>query len=287
MNSQDLLKIPTNTTAFPFQKYSIKQGEPEPKRRKTNEDDTKTDFEDSRKQIQVKTYEKRNSDECWFCLSNTNLERHLIVTVGKYFYLAMAKGGLNDDHILIVSVQHNIASTLYLDQPSRDELLSWKESVRSYYDSKGFSTIFYEHFAPRDKGVSHHLHMQVVPIPKNLTPDDVSETLRYMGNKYRMRWRFLNDYNRVKEEVGLNEPFFALELPGFNEKNNNVMVTRIEGKIPFQFGRQVLIQILKCPEKEDWKSCVYPQRVEVRITTSFRDNFTPFDFTRNQEEKET
>jgi len=59
------------------------------------------------------------------------------------------------------------------------------------------------------------------------------------------------------------------------------MVSRLEGRIPFQFGRQALVQLLKCPEREDWKSCALPQRVEVRITTSFRDNFAPYDLTRN------
>ena len=30
--------------------------------------------------------------QCWFCLSNPNLEKHLIVTVGEEIYLAVAKG---------------------------------------------------------------------------------------------------------------------------------------------------------------------------------------------------
>jgi hypothetical protein len=68
---------------------------------------------------------------CWFCLkspegNNENMsidnlffflkkfrsfskvEKHLIIAVGDEAYVAMAKGGLVEDHLLIVAVEHSL-----------------------------------------------------------------------------------------------------------------------------------------------------------------------------------
>lgn len=59
------------------------------------------------------------SGPCWFCLGSPEVERHLVVSVGKKgkAYLAMPKGLLTDGHILILPVQH-AASSIGLDEAS-------------------------------------------------------------------------------------------------------------------------------------------------------------------------
>lgn len=67
------------------------------------------------------------SRECWFCLQNPNCDAHLVVSVGavrpecpgccgvpcaalsdatQEMYLALAKGGVVDEHLLIVPIYH-------------------------------------------------------------------------------------------------------------------------------------------------------------------------------------
>jgi hypothetical protein len=41
---------------------------------------------------------------CWFCLSNVGVEKHLVIAIGDSCYLALAKGGLTQDHVLILPV---------------------------------------------------------------------------------------------------------------------------------------------------------------------------------------
>lgn len=41
---------------------------------------------------------------CWFCLSNVDAEKHLIVTVGSSCYMAMPKGPLTEDHVMVMSI---------------------------------------------------------------------------------------------------------------------------------------------------------------------------------------
>lgn len=31
-------------------------------------------------------------NDCWFCLSSTNVEKHLVVTIGEEMYVVLAKG---------------------------------------------------------------------------------------------------------------------------------------------------------------------------------------------------
>ncbi|KAH9519188.1 hypothetical protein Btru_074929 [Bulinus truncatus] len=47
------------------------------------------------------------SGPCWFCLGSPEVEKHLVVSVGDQVYLALAKGGVVDDHVLIIPVYHH------------------------------------------------------------------------------------------------------------------------------------------------------------------------------------
>ncbi|KAL9978838.1 hypothetical protein ACROYT_G016409 [Oculina patagonica] len=43
---------------------------------------------------------------CWFCLGSPEVEKHLVVSVGDDSYVALAKGGLVPDHVLICPIAH-------------------------------------------------------------------------------------------------------------------------------------------------------------------------------------
>ncbi len=61
---------------------------------------------------------KRAADgSCWFCLSNPNLETHLLISIGKSIYMALGisnctqsvihfkpKGPLVDEHVILVPI---------------------------------------------------------------------------------------------------------------------------------------------------------------------------------------
>lgn len=56
---------------------------------------------------------------CWFCLASPEVEKHLVVSVGTYAYLALAKGGLVSEHLLILPITH-FQSTPDLDDDCRE-----------------------------------------------------------------------------------------------------------------------------------------------------------------------
>ena len=41
---------------------------------------------------------------CWFCLASPEVEKHLIVSVGDESYVALAKGGIDWNNLLIVPI---------------------------------------------------------------------------------------------------------------------------------------------------------------------------------------
>ena len=46
------------------------------------------------------------SVDCWFCLSSPKVEKHLVVSIGDEVYLALAKGPLVPEHVLILPITH-------------------------------------------------------------------------------------------------------------------------------------------------------------------------------------
>lgn len=48
---------------------------------------------------------KPHSD-CWFCLANPSVQKHLVLAANAHAYLALAKGGIVPQHILLLPVQH-------------------------------------------------------------------------------------------------------------------------------------------------------------------------------------
>ena len=60
---------------------------------------------------------KTRPGACWFCLSNPDVDKQLIVSIGEECYLALAKGGFDAFHVLLVPIQHcPTSSSLLLEQ---------------------------------------------------------------------------------------------------------------------------------------------------------------------------
>ena len=123
---------------------------------------------------------KQKGSKCWFCLSNPDVASHLIVTVLDDVYVALAKGGLNEGHLLVVPVNlankvAHLASTRQLELVESSEgknatgiqkdLKRVEDLVAKMEYDKGNSLVCFEVFIggdQTDKNVRlHHLHFQV------------------------------------------------------------------------------------------------------------------------------
>ena len=102
---------------------------------------------------------------CWFCLGNGK-DPHLVISIGKHIYLALAKGGLLAEHVIIIPKAH-----LYHSLDSRlggevvKEIDLYKLSLkRMFKEEMGHVMYVYER-AIETRGGKAHMHMQIHVIP--------------------------------------------------------------------------------------------------------------------------
>lgn len=88
-----------------------------------------------------------------------------MISVGNESYLALAKGGLVDDHLLILPIEHH-QSTLSLPESALEEISKFKEALIKYFQEQNRTPIFFE----RNFKTSH-CQINVVPIPVNATKE--------------------------------------------------------------------------------------------------------------------
>ena len=105
MRMSELLMRTTDETLSPYPSSMLQNN---PRKRK----DEKTQFfydMDSKddKKKKKKTKMEFDQNKCWFCLSSQDVSKHLVISVGKEIYLALAKGGVVDDHFLISPIMHH------------------------------------------------------------------------------------------------------------------------------------------------------------------------------------
>jgi len=101
--------------------------------------------------------------DCWFCLATEHVSTHLILSVGSETYLALAKGALNDEHVLILPIVH-VSSSLDLTAEQRAEVDRYKLALRKYYRSEGLECVMYERFIPTR--AAQHMHIQIIPLTR-------------------------------------------------------------------------------------------------------------------------
>lgn len=101
-----------------------------------------------------------DQEKCWFCLSSAKVSQHLVISVGKKVYLALAKGGIVDDHFLILPVAHHQNSASLPDDVAQ-EMQAYKEAVAKYYSATDRVPVFFDR-----NFKSSHCQVQAVPIPK-------------------------------------------------------------------------------------------------------------------------
>ncbi|XP_055280861.1 CWF19-like protein 1 isoform X2 [Moschus berezovskii] len=92
---------------------------------------------------------------CWFCLASPEVEKHLVVNIGTHCYLALAKGGLSDDHVLILPIGH-YQSVVELSAEVVEEVEKYKATLRRFFRSRGKRCVLFER-----NYKSHHLQLQI------------------------------------------------------------------------------------------------------------------------------
>ncbi|XP_012992778.2 CWF19-like protein 1 isoform X1 [Esox lucius] len=210
------------------------------------------------------------SGPCWFCLASPQVEKHLVISIGTHCYMALAKGSLTPQHVLVLPIGH-YQSVVELSSDVVEELDRYKKAVRTFYKSKGQRCVLFER-----NYRSQHLQLQVVPVPENkCTSEDIKEAFMVHAQEQNMELMEIPQHTDLKQIAPPGTPYFYVELDS-GEK----LFYRIQKNFPLQFGREVLASeaLLNIPERADWRECKQSREEEDSLSKQLRDDFQPYDF---------
>ena len=247
-------------------------------------------FEKSRKRSSVKEYDttskrsrlnspigskqfklkKEMIDSCWFCLSSPDVEKHLVVHIQTLTYLALAKGALHRDHVLILPISH-IAAVNEAPSEVMEELVKYKFMLKSYFKSKGFGIILYER-----NFKSNHLQIQAVPVPEHLSVDILKAVCIEYCKDAGFEFTPLTTNTLLSDVVGPGYPYLHIEF-----SDGSSLLHHIRQRFDIHFARRILCdeRILNQPDNIDWKKCIISKQEETELAKSFRQLFKAADLT--------
>ncbi|KAG9021845.1 hypothetical protein FRB95_001263 [Tulasnella sp. JGI-2019a] len=223
--------------------------------------------------------------DCWFCLSNPRVTKHLIVSIGGECYVTLPKGQLpptspgttsgvpGGGHVLIIPISHYPtlqAVPAELAIPVISEIERYKSALRGVYAKYGCVAVALE--VARLSGRGGHAHIQVIPVPETLA-DQVEQQFLKDGKAAGLGWE--DDADAALEHAAkTNGNYFKVDLP-----DGKKMVHVMKPGQPFslQFGRTTVANLLGLQDRGDWKACNQTEAEEKADATAFKKAFAPFD----------
>ncbi|XP_057323996.1 CWF19-like protein 1 [Microplitis mediator] len=201
--------------------------------------------------------------KCWFCLSSPEINKNLIILIGNQVYITLAKGGLVDDHFLILPISH-YQSLVTLPENIEKEIDTAKEILTRYFSHSGRIPVFFER-----NYKSSHCQLQVIPIAQNLEPH-LKSTFQEVAEMENIQFHTINC---LKEAALPGVTYFFVQLPS-GEK----IFHKIGKNFPLQFGRQVLASqnLLNLNDRIDWKECLKSKDDEMKLAAEVRNKFQTY-----------
>ena len=238
--------------------------------------------------LERKHFPPDSRTDCWFCLASPTCEKHLITGVYDECYVAMPKGPIHPGHVLCVPVTHSSRGAWMLS--CRGELYDSIKSKLQLHASQVYDCdLFVFERAMETKG-GYHTHVQCVPVPRGLQ-SPIQTFLLAHAKACGFELRPIESDLGVATLMKDDGDYFYVELIGdsyqvrylYQRSNNNDIRTASSrssvgvGRVPLQFGREVLAAVLKNPDFAHWKSCVVDKEKETELAKDFRTSFAPFD----------
>ncbi|GAA5987164.1 hypothetical protein JCM11641_002151 [Rhodosporidiobolus odoratus] len=238
-------------------------------------------------------------DDCWFCLSNPKVTKHLIASIGSEVYLTLPKGQVcsvdsspvpGGGHVLLIPIAHyptlrSIPTDLA--PPVLEEVELYKQALKKCYASFGAEMVCFE--VARAGARGGHAHVQICPIPASLT-SEASSTFETQAQKYGYDLEEItstSDFYAKANEDGKGCEYFKVDLPDgrslvhwIKPGGNGAQQQGAggpKGGFSLQFGRETLAILLHAPDRADWKKCVKDDQVEKKDCQEFKKAFKSFD----------
>mmetsp|Transcript_112665 Transcript_112665/g.318305 ORF Transcript_112665/g.318305 Transcript_112665/m.318305 type:complete len:659 (-) Transcript_112665:313-2289(-) len=222
--------------------------------------------------------------ECWFCLVNPKVEKHMIIAATTDVYIACARGPVNPMHVLVLPVKH--APCFAACPRELQEALSIQiGAIRKMCHEADQDCLVWERWIPMGISAANHMQIQVLPVDRKRAGDarsvlEVIAKKRLDGAKFRRITAHREVVEHAKDDSGT--PYIYFEIPGDNTAKGRQIERFVYAgspggpRLPMNIGREVACELLGCEGKLDWKQCQEDKSVEKRLAESFRAKFKAF-----------
>lgn len=195
---------------------------------------------------------------CWFCLSNPKLEKHLLVHIGEDLYLAMPKGSVSSDSLMILPITHMQSLIQFTDAMWKELHHMLNNVLKPVFAKENKSLLLMERFIYSNR-VPVHCYLNVVPIDNNsITSDVIAAKFETMGNEKHIQFTTVTEENEnlCHEYIGSliegrceNTSYLWVKLP-----DGRKLVHRIvDFRTCSNFGREVCISLLQSKAELHWR----------------------------------
>ncbi|KAL8272676.1 hypothetical protein Esti_003380 [Eimeria stiedai] len=217
--------------------------------------------------------------DCWFCLANPQVEKHMIVDIGDLVYSAIPKGGLVPQHLLLVPIAH-VPSLAYADEATCREASLTIARLRGAFRKAGLDLVVYERYVPMKATRAMHSQLHVIPCKRS----DSLRASEFFEKRARRAGLSLQKLSASSDVDSLRElakdprlGYFYVEIPGVCTARGpsidrflHVQSAGDGGKIPMNFGREVMAELLGEKAKVSWQACVVSRDEEERLAAELR-----------------
>ncbi|EGV66857.1 hypothetical protein CANTEDRAFT_112362 [Yamadazyma tenuis ATCC 10573] len=222
---------------------------------------------------------KVSPQNCFFCLSNPNVETHMIITIGQLVYMTVAKGPLTrsnasmpfSGHGIITPVDHMSKNTKEVDAEMNEfEVKLFHKFKQNYPD---FVLVVFD--LNLEKNV--HYHRQFLPIHNKFLEEDkfskvLEEKAQTNNEKYNKNHKL--EFKNV-DAVDVDSQYISFKV--YKDEVPVVYQSTIEDDskiIDLQFPRRVLSYIIRSPKRLYWDKCQQPKFKETQDCEEFKKFFT-------------
>lgn len=225
--------------------------------------------------------------DCWFCLVNPKVEKHMIVSASTEVYIATARGPVNPYHVQVLPVKH--APCFAACPPDLQKALKVQmAALHKMFADAGQECLIWERWIPMGTSAANHMQIQVLPIDKSRAGAEAREALEAATKQHLAGATFKRISSHEDVADNLNDdpttPYIYFEIPGDLSARGRQIERFLYAalpngggpRIPINFGRQVACQLLGCEDKVDWRQCQDSKEGEKKLALTLREIFKPF-----------
>ena len=216
--------------------------------------------------------------DCWFCLSNESAQLHLVVSVAEQAYMALDKGPMVPQHVLVIPIEH-VPCAAALSPAAYAEVEQYLGALARCFAERlaGSKLVCFERFLSlRGKG-GNHCHINCLPVPAD-EADSVRQVFETKAAKAGFKFEAVlppGAPQAALQQAAAGAEYFCVRLP-----DGTRLVHRMARgeRHPMTFGRETIAAALGKPDRAAWKSCsMGSEEEETKVTNAFKEVFADYD----------